>query len=178
MSQTYSYTFYLPSDPGKAAIFGIDFKKLPPPQSQVYQLMQATRQIQSTPYKETALGLGTASTVKTTIVDQQGQVNYLQDGLLNFNGEANGKTGGDIPPKGVLALCFSLFNITPVPTSISFSPYVIVPPGQDSVTVKGVVNTALCSGAYFGAVGIAYVTQYPDRNIPYKYEVTYTLPSP
>ena len=49
MSKTYSYTFYLPSEPGKAAIFGIDFKNLPPPQSQVYQLMQATRQIQSTP---------------------------------------------------------------------------------------------------------------------------------
>ena len=72
-----------------------------------FNKLKLQKQIQSTTDPSTALGLGTISSIKTTVVDQQGQVNYNHQLLLNMNGSQSGE---DIPPKGVLALCFSLLN--------------------------------------------------------------------
>jgi len=172
MSQTYSYTVYIPASSGVA--FPIAYTSLPAPQSQVFQQIQITRQIQSTPDSATALGLGTQSAFRTVVVDQQGQVNYIQLSLLNFNGVLNGE---NIPPKGVLAINTSLLNQTPAPTSPSDVVRVIIPPGEQTVTFEGVVDTALCSGAYFGASGKCIFTNYVNQS-PYKLELIYTLPSP
>jgi len=169
MSQTISYTFYLPYS--SDVYFPINYITLPTPQSQIYSQTQLTRQIQSTPDASTALGLGTASSIKTVIIDQQGQNNYICEGLLNFNGEANGETGGDIPPKGVLAYSVSLLNQTTVPTSATNVSVIIIPPGQSSITSVAVINTSLSSGAYFGATGIIYITNYADETIPRKFVV-------
>ena len=91
--------------------------------------------------------------------------------MLNFNGEANGETGGDIPPKGVLAYSVSLLNQTTVPTSPTDVSVIIIPPGQSSITSAAVITTSLSSGAYFGATGIIYVTNYADETIPRKFVV-------
>ena len=161
MSNTHIYTFYLLQS--TSVRFPILNVSLPAPQSQKFSQTQYTVQIQSTPDASTALGLGTASDVITIIVDQQGQYNFISNNLLNMNGEANGQTGGDIPPKGVLAL-----------TSSILADWNQSNPGP----VKAVVNTSLCSGAYFGATGVAVITHIdtdPSVGVT-EYKVTCTLP--
>jgi len=172
MSQTFSYTFYVPAY--STVEFPIRFVNLPAPQSQVFQQTQTTKQIQSTTDPSTALGLGTISSIKTTIVDQQGQVNYNHQLLLNMNGSQSGE---DIPPKGVLALCFSLLNQTTVPKDASDYTKIIIPAGQNYITIPGTVVASLCSGAYFGAVGTWKLTHYSDPAILCEYNVLYTLPA-
>ena len=175
MSGPFSYTFYIPLSSG--VVFPVTFEKATGDGSQVYSEIQITRQIESSLDPTISLGLGTTNCLKTVVVDQQGQINYLHLVLLNFNGEANGQTGGDIPPKGVLAVNYSFLNQTTLPTSPSDNSTVIIPPGQSSITLKGVINPALSSGAYFGAIGTTRVTHYADANTHYKYEVEYMLPS-
>lgn len=163
MSKIYSYTFYSPFS--SQVTFPIFNKSLPAPQSQQYIKNQYTGQIQSTPYASTALGLGTSSVIDTLIFDQQGQMNEITESLFNMNGLESGQTGGDIPPKGVLAVVVSQLN------SSDFIPEL------ETIEIKGVVNTACCNGAYFGAVGTCVMTYYADAR-PAKVVVTYTLPSP
>jgi len=159
MSEPISFTFYSPND---EAIFVILEKRLPAPQSQAYYLWQLTGQIQSTQDASTALGLGTSSSFSTWIYDQQGQTNEFYESLYNFNGL---ETGENMPPEGVLAIVMSGYN-----------GMWDVPPGQDSMVIKGLINTLNCSGAYFGAVGTGNMTYYADQTIPAKVDVTYTLP--
>jgi hypothetical protein len=161
MSQTFSYTFYIPVT--QMVKFSILEKTLPAPQSQQNLLNQYTVQLQSTPDASTALGIGTESSIATFIVDQQGQINDIIEMFFNMNGS---ETGGDIPPKGVLAVVFSCQ-----------SKHVFeVPPGEEYIVVKGLINTLTCNGAYFGAVGTCVITEYADKTIPEKVVVTYTLP--
>jgi len=160
MSQTFSYTFYIPVL--SMVKFSIFEKTLPAPQSQQYLLKQFTSQLQSTPDSSTALGIGTESSISTCIIDQQGEINYITEMFFNMNGSESGE---DIPPKGVLAAVISGQN------------YIWkVPPGQDFMVMKGLINPLTCSGAYFGAVGTCNITKYADNTIPEKYVVTYTLP--
>ena len=161
MSQTFSYTFYIPST--SIVEFVILDKMLPSPQSQQYFLGQYTLQLQSTPDSSTALGIGTESSIYRCITDQQGQINDTVEMFFNMNGSESGE---DIPPKGVLAVVFNNTN------------EMQVPPGQDFMVLKGLINTLTCSGAYFGAVGSSVMTKYADETIPEKVVVTYTLPSP
>lgn len=166
MSQTFSYTFYIPYS--SDVLFPIYYNVLPTPQSQLYSQVQLTRQIQSTPDSSTALGLGTSSSIKTVVIDQQGQNNYICEVMLNLNGDAEGE---NIPPKGVLAFSVSLLNQTTIPTSPTSNSSLIIPPGESSVTTPVVINPLLSSGVYFGATGIIYVTNYADETIPRKYIV-------
>jgi coproporphyrinogen III oxidase len=174
MSQTFSYKLYAPSSLVGAVVFPIVFKTLPAPQSQLYQLIQVTKDLQSTTNPETALGLGTSSILKTTVVDQQGQINYTSVISFIMNGEANGETGGDIPPKGVVTFTLSLLNGSTLPSKANddVRPIVYGP----STSWDCIINTSLCSGAYFGAVGIATITHLSNPYVPYEYTITYTLP--
>jgi len=159
MSEPISFTFYSPND---EAIIEIFYNRLPEPQSQQYWLGQYTGQIQSTQDASTALGLGTSSSLCRWIVDQQGGLNEIYESLYNFNGL---ETGENTPPEGVLAIVMS--------TRGSMWEF---PPGQDSIVIKGLINTLNCSGAYFGAVGTGNMTYYADQTIPAKVDVKYTLP--
>jgi hypothetical protein len=158
MSGPFSYTFYSPFSSQVA--FPISNETLPAPQSQKYIKTQYTGQIQSTPDSSTALGLGTSSVIDTLIFDQQGQLNEIIESLFNMNGLETGD-----PPKGVLACVVSQLNT---------SEFI---PEQDTIVVKGLVNTAYCNGAYFGAVGTCNFTYYSDAR-PAKIDVKYTLPPP
>jgi len=158
MSQTYSYTVYLPlATEVEFPIFDVE---APAPQSQKYLFTQYTGQIQSTPYKETALGLGTFVTLKSQISNQQGEVNENIQLLLNFNGEANDNVGDDIPPKGVLSFNLSVLN----------------PPDEPIVEdfiYKGIITTELNNGAYFGVIGTVNLHRYADETNPAKVVITY-----
>jgi len=161
MSKPIFLTFY---NPNTEAQFIILDETLPAPQSQKYRLAQYTGQIQSTQDASTALGLGTVSSIETQIYDQQGQLNETYESFYNFNGL---DTGENTIPKGVLAIVMPAVNDT-----------WIVPPGQELIVVKGLINTLNCSGAYYGAVGTGDMTFYAVRTIPPKVDVKYTLPSP
>ena len=163
MSQPQTLTVYIPS-PSNPANFPISYVSLPAPQSQIYQLMQSTYQIQSTPDPATALGLGTLSTIRTTIVDQQGQNNAPSTHLLNLNN-----------PQGTLAITVQHFNTTTIPMSANETPKTIFPPGQSTAILKGIINTSLCNGYYFGAVGTTQHTVHANRS-PTQIIITYTLP--
>jgi hypothetical protein len=154
-----TYTVYLP--PLSEVIFPVEVVTLTPPQSQEWAIVQVTGQIQSTEDAKTALGLGTSSAVATKVVAQNGETNIITELLLNLNGEANGETGGDIPPRGVLALTHSFCG--PLDQLI---PLVIV----------GSVATALSTDSYQGAQGLYRLTRYADGVTPAKLEVVYTLP--
>jgi len=146
-----TFTLYIPQ--GINASFPISYVALPAPQSQKYQMIQLTRQIQSTPDAATALGLGTLSSLRTTIVDQQGQVNAPWLHLYNLNS-----------PEGTLAVQVSHFNSTTIPMSANQVPTIIIPDGESSVTFQGSIDTNLCSGYYFGAVGTTEHTVYADKS--------------
>lgn len=144
---TATYTFYI--DKATEVSFPILYVAAAG-QSMKYQEIQNTAPLLSSPGG--GVGYGTVNALKTTNVDQQNDINANYTWLCNMAGTPNG------PPAGCLAITFPFWNGTSAPTSASNNPSENVPNGV-SATYDGLVVTDQCTGAYFGATGVAYKTK-------------------
>jgi hypothetical protein len=149
MGKQVTYTLVVPLS--ELSIFPVSYvaSKTTP---QLYQELQITAPIITSTDLATAKNLGDVTGLKTTNVNEKGQVNCLYSPLFNLTGKATG-TNDNIPPKGTLGLFFSYFDQTKIPSSASDNPKYIFAPGQQKLVIKGVIDTPLCNGAYYGAKG-------------------------